>query len=138
MKGSRLGANYYFGAPAHLRQAQARCDTIQAEFRAEEPRRSIRREPPPRPAARIPTDDELKLRLAEELEYARRILEGMGDELASDMGVVMRHSVALQAIDVVGQMLGHIADITRSSDPAGAVERVGMSDLRSRLIRDRL
>ena len=34
-------------------------------------------------------------RLAEELEYARRLLDTMGDELAADMGVIMRHSVAL-------------------------------------------
>ena len=145
-----------YGAPAHLRnlvtpaaasqppsssaraaaaEAQARCDAIQAEFRAHGERRSIRREPPPLAQALTPTDDLLKLRLAEELEYARRMLELMGDELTSDPGVLMRHGVALQSVDIIGQILGHLANVIRSSDPDGAVERIGMADLKSRLHR---
>jgi hypothetical protein len=118
-----------------LRQAQARVDAIQAEHRAAEGPRSIRRDPPPLPAALVPTDDELKVRLAEELDYARRMLDAMGDELSADLGVVMRHSVALQTIDIVGQLLGHVAAVTRSSDPVGAVERIGMCELKARLTR---
>jgi hypothetical protein len=129
----------YFGAPAHLRdlsaQAQARCDAIQAEFRSAPTRPPLRREAPPLPAAMKPTDDTLKLRLAEELEYARRMLDSMGDQLSADMGVVMRHGMALQSVDIVGQMLGHIANVVRSSDPPGAVDRIGMCDLKARLTR---
>jgi hypothetical protein len=130
----------YFGAPSHLRntasQAQARCDAIQAEFRSDPaPRPSIRREAPPLSAALTPTDDLLSLRLAEELEYARRMLDAMGDQLSADMGVVIRHGMALQSVDIVGQMLGHIANVVRSSDPSGAVDRIGMCDLKARLTR---
>src|SRR3954451_17885259 len=130
----------YYGAPAHLRNAQARCDSIQAEFRAERQvaagKRSIRRENvPPLDAALVPCDDELRVRLAEELDYARRMLDAMGDDLSADMQVVMRHAVALQSIDIVGQMLGHIAAVTRSSAPARAVERIGMCELKARLTR---
>lgn len=130
----------YYGAPTHLRdlstQAQARCDAIQAEFRSDHGTRpSIRREPPPLPAALQPCDDVIKLRLAEELEYARRMLDTMGDELSGDLGVVMRHGMALQTVDIVGQMLGHIANVVRSSDPEGAVDRIGMCDLKARLTR---
>ena len=117
-------------------QRQARCDSIQAEFRAQTPaRRSIRRDPPPIPPALIPTDDPLLLRLAEELEYARRMLETMGDTLAADGLLVARHVTALQAVDIAGQILGHVANVIRSSDPAGAVERIGMGDLKARLTR---
>ena len=130
-----LSGKIYYGAPAHLQPAQARVDAIQAEHRSAGTPRSIRRDPPPLPAALIPTDDELKMRLAEELEYARRMLDAMGDELSADMGVVMRHSVALQSIDIVGQLLGHVAAVTRSSDPIGAVERIGMCELKARLTR---
>ena len=130
-----MSGQSYYGAPAHLRPAQARVDAIQAEHRAGETPRSIRRDPPPIPAALIPTDDELKVRLAEELEYARRMLEAMGDELSHDSGVVMRHMVALQTIDIVGQLLGHISTVTRSSDPIGAVQRIGMCELKARLTR---
>ncbi|MGH6659136.1 MAG: hypothetical protein ACREBM_05745 [Sphingomicrobium sp.] len=130
----------YFGAPAHLRQAQARCDSIQAEFRTEQSqgpaqRRSIRRDPPPLDPALMPSADLLRLRLAEELDYARRMLDSMGDQLSGDIHVVMRHSVALQSIDILGQMLGHIAAVTRSAAPDLAVERIGMGDLRARLTR---
>ena len=60
-----MSSDPYFGAPAHLRQA--RCDSIQAAYRAEQerpsirrepqPRPSIRRDPPPLPKALVPTDD---------------------------------------------------------------------------------
>ena len=59
----------------------------------------------------------------------------MGDELSCDTGVLMRHMVAMQSIDIVGQMLGHIASVVRSSDPDGAVDRIGMCELKARLTR---
>src|SRR3954452_21592108 len=89
-------------------QQQARCDVIQADYRAEHNARpSIRRDPPPTPKALIPTDDELMLRVAEEVDYVRRILGSMGDELSSDTLVVGRHLAELQSLDIVGQMFGH-------------------------------
>jgi hypothetical protein len=138
-----VASNPYFGAPAHLKQA--RCDAIQAAYREEQARprirreleakRSIRRDPPPLAKAQLPTDDVLKLRLAEELEYARRMIETMGDTLSADPQLVMRHMVALQSIDIAGQILGHVANVIRSSDPEGAVALIGMCDLRGRLNR---
>jgi len=62
----------------------------------------------------------------------------MGDELASDGLIVTRHMTALQSVDIVGQILGHIASVIRSSDPPGAVERIGMSDLKARLTRTKI
>lgn len=153
-------ANGYFGAPAHLRKAvdstapaqsaQERCDAIQAEFRAEhggrpalrrkpepepEQRKSLRRDPPAAPAALTPTDDPLKLRLADELDYARRLLDAMGDTLSADPLVVGRHMTSLQTVDIAGQILGHIANVIRSNDPEGAVDLIGMCDLKGRLKR---
>lgn len=120
-------------------QSQARCDVIQAEFRAEpKGRRSIRRDPPPLAQALVPTSDRLLLRLAEELDYTRRMLDVMGGELASDGLIVARHMTALQSVDIVGQILGHVASVIRSSDPAGAVDRIGMSDLKARLTRTKI
>ena len=131
--------NFWSKAADADAKSQTRCDSIQAEFRAQAPeRRSIRRDPPPIPAAIIPTDDPLRLRLAEELEYARRMLEAMGETLSADGLLVARHMVALQSVDIVGQLLGHIANVIRSSDPPGAVDRIGMSDLKARLTRKSL
>ena len=41
------------------------------------------------------------------------------------------------AIDtqLVGQMLGHLASVLRSSDMTGAVDRIGMAELKARLMR---
>jgi len=114
-------------------------DVIRPDFGAEpKARPSIRRDPPPLPKAAIPTEDALRLRLSEELDYARRMLNSMGDELASDVVMVGRHLDELQTVDIVGQMLGHIAAVIRSSDPPGAVEAIGMSALKARLMRTRI
>jgi hypothetical protein len=116
--------------------AQARCDSIQAGFRSGHATPvAINPDAPLAPPAIEQTEDVLSLRLADELDYARRLLAHMGDDLAADMGVVMRHSVALQSIDIVGQMLGHIANVVRAGDPDAAVELIGMGDLKARLTR---
>lgn len=132
-----MSSSNYSSAPVDRRQAQQRCDAIQAAYRAEPaPRPSIRlANPPAIDPALIPTDDQLHLRLAEELDYARRLLDVTGDALAADMAVVMRHTVAMQNFDIIGQLLGHIAAVTRSSTPDRAVERIGMGDLKARLTR---
>ena len=98
-------------------------------------RKSIRRNAPSPPLHRTPTEDRLRQRLAEELEYARRMLDTMGEGLAADTAVIVRHCTLLQSVDIVGQMLGHIAHVIRSSDPEGAVEMIGMSELKARLQR---
>ncbi len=139
----------YWGAPDHLRCApnfslggQARVDAVQNQFRAE--RRSIRRDPatiapqPPAPPVIPPTQDPLFLKLAEELEYSRRRLDVLGDNLSADTLVTMRHGISLQALDIVGQVLGHLADIVRSSDPSVVVDRIGMTELKGRLKPTRL
>ena len=117
--------------------ARAQANSVGEAWAAEpQPvRRSIRRAPPPPPPALVPTDDQLRLRLAEELEFARRMLTAMGDKLAGDPGVVVRHGTTLQSIDIVGQTLGHIADVVRCSTPEDAVDRIGMSELKGRLQR---
>ena len=81
--------------------------------------------------SRVPND--LDLRLAAELDHARDMLVTMGDELALNMEVVAEHGVALQAVDIVGQMLGHIANVVRAEDRAAAVDRIGMCELKAKL-----
>ena len=119
-----------------LRQIQG--DSVRETWGVDAPqseRRSIRRDPPPRPAALGTTDDVLQLRLAEELDYARRLLDAMGDELANDATIVARHPRSLQSVDIVGQTLGHIASVIRCDDPDAAVDRIGMVELKARLTR---
>ena len=71
--------------------------------------------------------------LAAELDHARDMLVMMGDELAHNQDLVAEHGMALQAIDIVGQMLGHIANVVRAEDPDAAIERIGMCELKTKL-----
>ena len=71
--------------------------------------------------------------LAAELDHARDLLVMMGDELAMSPEIVAEHGLALQAVDIVGQMLGHIANVVRAENRNEAIERIGMCDLKSKL-----
>ena len=104
----------------------------------EEERKPLRRDGPlcAAPSPIEDTEDQLRLRLSEELEYARRMLDITGEQICADRIAMARHAVALQSLDKVGQMLGHIAAIIRSSDPASAIDMIGMSDLKARLTRN--
>ena len=101
---------------------------------AEEERKPLRRAPQLRSVPER-TDDLLLLRLGEELDYARRMLDITGDAISADPIAIARHGVALQSLDIVGQMLGHIANVIRATDQKAAVEEVGMCDLKARLTR---
>ena len=108
----------------------------QEEEAPAEERLPVRRDFQPRNHAVEETTDRLHLRLGEELEYARRMLDAMGDELSADPIAVSHHGMFLQSLDIVGQMLGHIARVIRSADPESAVEQIGMGDLKARLTRN--
>lgn len=113
--------------------AQERCDEIQSSIRLA-PGDRIRRQalsPPPLP----PSSSLIERRLAEEIDYARRMLQAMGERLANDPLVIARHPETLQGFDVVGQTLGHLGVVVGTSDRREAVERIGMADLRSRIQR---
>ena len=73
-------------------------------------------------------------RLAAQLDHARLMLVAMGDELALNRQVVADHGLALQAVDIVGQMLGHIASVVRADDRFAAVDKIGMCELKARLV----
>ena len=71
--------------------------------------------------------------LAAELDHARDMLVMMGDELSMSPEIVAEHGMALQAVDIVGQMLGHIANVVRADDPRAAIDRIGMCELKTKL-----
>ena len=71
--------------------------------------------------------------LAAELDHARDILVMMGDELAMGPEIVAEYGMALQAVDIVGQMIGHIANVVRSEDRPGAIDKIGMCELKAKL-----
>ena len=71
--------------------------------------------------------------LAAELDHARDLLVMMGDELAMSPQLVAEHGMALQAVDIVGQMIGHIANVVRAEDRQQAIDGIGMCELKAKL-----
>jgi hypothetical protein len=113
---------------------QRRVDALQAEARGDASSgRALRtQEPEPAPPAAIP---DLDSKLAHELGYVQRLLENLGDELINDLFLVQRHGQSLQSLDLVSQILGHVAAVLMAQDKAATVEKIGMEDLRARLKR---
>jgi hypothetical protein len=112
---------------------QRRVDALQAAARGEaESGKTLRASPPTELPA---VNRDLDSRLAHELGYVQRLLENLGDELIKDLFLVQRHGQSMQSLDLVGQILGHVAAILLAEDKAEVVEQIGMEDLRARLKR---
>ena len=80
----------------------------------------------------------IEKRLSEEIEYVQRLLEMMGDQLSGDPVILQRHARTMQGFDLMSQILGHIARVVTADDKEGAIDGIGMHDLRSRLKRQAL
>jgi hypothetical protein len=114
---------------------QQRADEIMSQARRDDVRQRLFK---PAPASSLPlatTDDVLSVRLSEELDYIRRLLDGIGDRLVADPIVLQKHIDVLQGFDVIGQLLGHLSTVVASADRDAAVERIGMQELKTRLTR---
>lgn len=112
---------------------QRRVDAFQAEARSDSASgQQLRASPPPPPPAVSP---DLDARLAHELGYVQRLLENLGDELIADLFLVQRHGQSLQSLDLVSQILGHVAAILHAEDKSAVIEQIGMEDLKARLKR---
>lgn len=109
---------------------QARVDAIQAAIRSGAllPAESEEADPP----ADLPA---VESRIAEEIAYARRLLDKVGDELTDDPIILQRHGHSLQSFDEACQILDHLGTILRAPDPAAAIDAVTMQELRARLLR---
>lgn len=118
--------------PGGTARDQLVVDQMVAQLRAAET-------PSEAPKAVAPPDTKgLPDRLAEELAYVARLLDGLGDALAGEPIVLARHMTKLQDLDISAQILGHVATVLVSSEPAEAVKRIGMENLRRRLQRGSL
>ncbi|MEA3064400.1 MAG: hypothetical protein QOJ27_839 [Sphingomonadales bacterium] len=112
---------------------QRRVDALQMQARSDAASgRDLRVSAPSVPSAGSP---DLDKRLAHELGYVQRLLESLGDELINDLFLVQRHGQSLQSLDLVGQILGHVAAILMADDKAAMVDGIGMEDLKARLKR---
>jgi hypothetical protein len=108
---------------------QLRVDQIQAAVRsgAALPTDAA---PPVVPAADAGVIDR---RIAEELAALKHALDEVGEALADDVDVLMRHEGTLQKFDIAVQTMQYLADLMAAPDRAKAIADVPMHDLRSRL-----
>jgi hypothetical protein len=88
-----------------------------------------------RPSPAGPKSDIADERLADELAYVRRVLDGVADELAGDPVVLQRYMRSLQNLDIAGQIIEQLAAVLRASDRGSAVNALKMEELRARLLR---
>lgn len=112
---------------------QARVDTIQAAARAGLPPPPSDRSLPASLKTNLATT--MPTRIAEELAYVRRLVESIGDELASEPAIVCRHPSALQKFDLATQILGLLGKVLLADDQVAAAENIGQQELRARLLR---
>lgn len=89
----------------------------------------------PPPVHAPPSADVLDSRMCEELESIRREIDQIGDVLSSDPILLTKHAMALQALDRVDQVLGHLATVLCKEDKQAAIDQISMGDLKSRLLR---
>lgn len=115
---------------------QRTVDALQAQIRADlaAGRRELFR-----PAASAPppqaSDDVLEQRIAEELQTIVRQLEQLGGTLAADPILLTRHATQLQSIDLMKQVIGHLARLVASADREAALDQVTLTELKGRLTR---
>lgn len=102
---------------------------------------ALRGEPPlpvsllARPAPGPECEAQLPRRIAEELAYVQRLIGNIAREMAANPQVIHRHARAFQDFDLASRMLGHLARVLAADDRVRAAERVGMEELRNRLLR---
>lgn len=86
--------------------------------------------PKPQPSSRL-----LDHRIAEELEYIVRKLEHLGSVLSDDPILIVRHSMALQSIDLMKQLLGQLARVIAAHDKEAVTDQLTLTELKGRLQR---
>ena len=117
---------------------QARVDRIVAQARADlaaNPAEPIRAPAAAAIHALPLTDDPLDRRLAEEIDYARRHLDTLGDVLSDNGYLLHKHMRELQSLDRVNQLLSHIGRVISAQDRRQAAAAITLEDLRARLLR---
>ena len=80
----------------------------------------------------------LPARLAEEIHFVMRTLDGVQESLAAEPLLVVRHGIELQQIDISAQLLRQIAELLIAPDLHRAVETIATEGLRRRLVRSPL
>lgn len=68
---------------------------------------------------------------ADDLKHVSRLLESLGDALASDPAIVTRHGTALQNLDIAIQTLTALAEAARGEAPRDGESLARLTELRT-------
>jgi hypothetical protein len=97
---------------------------------------------PPLPATLLPLrpsgeelEERLPARVGEELAYLQRLVESVGNDLVANPLILHRHAMAFQNFDIIKQTLGHLADVLTADERVRTAQRIGMKELKARLLR---
>ena len=117
------------GRPGVPLAGQARVDAIQAAARSGMPGSDIKQE-----QGSAGLDQDLEERMAQEILFVQRLVDGIASDLICDPAIVHRYPQALQGFEIADKILGHLARILSASDREAAVKAVGMEELLARLL----
>ena len=88
------------------------------------------------PAATKPVSPELlRIRLAEEIGFAERIVEAGADALSDDPHVVAAFAHQLQSFELACKILQNVASLLSADHPEDAIEGIGLHEMKARLLR---
>lgn len=108
---------------------QSRVDQLQAAIRSGAALPAETRASAPKPA----DVGLIEQNIASELARVKRTLDEVGEELADDIDVLMRHERAMQRFDIAAAIVDELARVMAAPDRESAVASVQMHELRSRL-----
>jgi hypothetical protein len=119
------------GLPDRANLGQARVDAIQKAVREGA---VLQAEPAGATGAEMSATD-LETRITEEVDFVRRLIDDLGEELTDDPVAVQRHMQAVQTLDRVSQILGHLGSVLNAPDRLAATQAITMCELRERMLR---
>lgn len=108
---------------------QFRVDQLQSAIRSGAALPRDTQAPAPAPADVPPVEQ----RIAAELARVTRILDAIGETLADDVDVLVRHERAIQNLDIAAKVIEQLSGVMAADDREKAAGSVEMHDLRSRL-----
>lgn len=108
---------------------QLRVDSIQAAIRSGASLPSEPATPPPQARGSIPVDS----MISEELMRLRQTLDEIGNTLADDPDILVRHEKTLQNLDIASAIVEALTAVIAAENREEAIAKISMHDLRSRL-----
>jgi hypothetical protein len=83
----------------------------------------------------VDLEDQLPMRVGEEMAYVQRLIESVGRDLQSSPVVRQRHAGSVQSCRAASALLGELARVLLAKNRLKAAEAIAAAELRTRLLR---